>query len=175
MFIVERIAPSNLRIRLAGMKVCEMLGVEVRGMQPGVLVREADRARFERLLGIVMSEPAVVELGLETSGRAVPQRGTMLLMPLRSDFGEVNRVLGCASIDLAFLNAPIAFSISDVSINPVQIARETENRVALPGFAEEASAFERSSGPRLRAIDGNPDAPTPTRGARPKLRVVDSD
>ncbi|PJN93798.1 PAS domain-containing protein, partial [Amaricoccus sp. HAR-UPW-R2A-40] len=93
MFIVERVSPDNMRIRLAGMKICEMMGMEVRGMEPGFLVDAADRLRFDRLLGVVMSEPAVVDLALSTGGR---QRAAMLLMPLRSDFGEINRVLGCA-------------------------------------------------------------------------------
>ena len=64
MFIVERLAPDNLRIRLAGMKICEMMGMEVRGMQPAFLIDEPDRERFDRLLAVVMAEPAVVELQL---------------------------------------------------------------------------------------------------------------
>jgi hypothetical protein len=84
MFIVERIAPGNMRIRLAGMKVCEMMGMEVRGMQPGLFITEDDRDRFDRLLEVVMGEPAVVELGLEAPARPVAYRATMLLMPLRS-------------------------------------------------------------------------------------------
>ena len=61
MFIIEKLAPDNMRIRLAGMKICEMMGMEVRGMQPAYLIDEADRARFDRLLNVVMGEPAVVE------------------------------------------------------------------------------------------------------------------
>ena len=60
MFIIEKLGPDNMRIRLAGMKICEMMGMEVRGMQPGFLIEEADRERFDRLLGVVMGEPSVV-------------------------------------------------------------------------------------------------------------------
>ena len=63
MFIVEKLAADNMRIRLAGMKICEMMGMEVR-MQPGFLIDEPDRVRFDRLLNVVMAEPAVVELKL---------------------------------------------------------------------------------------------------------------
>ena len=97
MFIIEKLAPDNMRIRLAGMKVCEMMGMEVRGMQPGFLLDEPDRARFDRLLAVVMAEPAVVELRLAAQNRTGVYRAGMLLMPLRSDFGEVNRVIGCTS------------------------------------------------------------------------------
>jgi hypothetical protein len=177
MFIVERIAPGNLRIRLAGMKVCEMMDMEVRGMQPGAFVAEEDRARFERLLGVVMSEPAVVEIRMETAARPMAQRATMLLMPLRSDFGEINRVLGCLSVEGPFFQAPLSFTLKDISINPVQAASESaEAKRALPGFAEEPAPFAGlEAGPRLRAIEGNPDATGSRRSVRPKLRVIDSE
>ena len=97
MFIIEKLAPDNMRIRLAGMKICEMMGMEVRGMQPGFLIDEADRTRFDRLLNVVMTEPAVVELKLAAPNRAGTYRATMLMMPLRSDFGDINRVIGCTS------------------------------------------------------------------------------
>ena len=63
MFIVERIAPGNLRIRLAGMKVCEIAGMEVRGMQPGFFVTEADRGKV-----VVVGSHG----GMTTCGYAVP-------------------------------------------------------------------------------------------------------
>ena len=53
-----------MRVRLAGMQICEMMGMEVRGMEPMALFEEADRVRFERLINVVMNEPAVVELRL---------------------------------------------------------------------------------------------------------------
>jgi hypothetical protein len=176
MFIVERIAPGNMRIRLAGMKVCEMMGMEVRGMQPSIFVTEPDRPRFERLLGVVMSEPAVVEIGLKVPGRPGGARATMLLMPLRSDFGEINRVLGCASVEGVLVQAPLTFALKDIGISPIH-ARDAaaDVKLALPGFAEEQEAFEGPAPtPRLRAIEGNPDAGGKKR-ARPKLRVIDCD
>jgi hypothetical protein len=176
MFIVERIAPGNMRIRLAGMKVCEMMGMEVRGMQPSLFVTEADRERFDRLLGVVMSEPAVVEIALEAPGRPGGIKATMLLMPLRSDFGEINRVLGCASVEGGIVQAPLAFALKEIGISPIH-AREAavEAKRALPGFAEEQEGFEGPpAAPHLRAIEGNPEAGG-TKRARPKLRVIDCD
>lgn len=175
MFIVERLSPDNMRIRLAGMKICEMMGMEVRGMQPGYLIDEADRLRFERLLNVVMAEPAVVEIKLAADVRGGRYRATMLLMPLRSDFGDVNRVLGCASGQGDAFAAPLAFRIEDVSVAPVEQSLATETREALPGFAEERAAFEGApAGPRLRAIEGNPNAPAArSRPGQRKFRVID--
>jgi hypothetical protein len=174
MFIIEKVGGDNMRIRLAGMKICEMMGMEVRGMQPGFLVDEADRTRFERLLNVVMSEPAVVELKLAAPHRVGSYQATMLLMPLRSDFGEINRVLGCASGDTEIHTAPLAFSIRDVSVTPIEPSQSSDPRQALPGFAEEQVRFAaETQAPKLRSIEGNPDAPVRRRENPPRFKVID--
>ncbi len=174
MFIVEKLGPDNMRIRLAGLKICEMMGMEVRGLQPGLFMAEADRVRFERILNTVMNEPAIVELQLQARNRSGVYRATMLLMPLRSDFGEINRVLGCTSGEGDIYTPPLSFHINDLSITPIEPQPNAEPKKALPGFAEDASRFEPAGAPKLRAIDGNPNAPAKSRaGGPPKLRVID--
>ncbi len=178
MFIIERIRPDNLRIRLAGMKIAELMGMEVRGMEAGFLVDDPDRQRFERLLNVVMSEPAVVELKLVARGRVGPYRATMLLMPLRSDFGDVNRVLGCAAGPADGFAPPAAFQIEEATVTPIEQNAFAEPAVALPGFAEDQTAFHPASSvspPKLRAIEGNPDAAPRPRAGTPKFRVIDND
>ncbi len=175
MFIIEKLSPDNMRIRLAGMKICEMMGMEVRGMQPGFLIEERDRLRFERLLNVVMAEPSVVELKLSADSRAGRYRATMLLMPLRSDFGDINRVLGCTSGQGEMFAPPLAFRIDDVTITPIEPNKAAEPVHALPGFAEEQLAFDGAAAPKLRSIEGNPNAPA---GRAPdaarKFRVIDN-
>lgn len=173
MFILEKVSADNLRIRLAGMKVCEMMGMEVRGMQPGYLIDEGDRPRFDRLINVVMTEPAVVELKLEARNRAGTYRATMLLMPLRSDFGDINRVLGCTSGEGDLYAPPLAFTIQDVAVTPIEPSQTGETRRALPGFAEDQQTFAAPAAPKLRAIDGNPNAPARVRQGGPKFRVID--
>jgi hypothetical protein len=174
MFIIERLGPENMRIRLAGMKICEMMGMEVRGMQPGFLLDEADRARFDRLLNVVMTEPAVVELRLAAQNRAGTYRATMLLMPLRSDFGEINRVIGCTSGEGDLYAPPLAFAIQDVAVTPVEPSLSAEPKQLMPGFAEEPAAYTPPPAPKLRSIEGNPNAQAkPREGKAPKLRVID--
>lgn len=195
MFIIEKLAPDNLRIRLAGMKICEMMGIEVRGMQPCCLIDEPDRTRFNRLINLVMSEPAVVELALSAPNRAGTYRASMLMMPLRSDFGEINRVIGCTSGDGELFAPPLAFQIDEVAVSPVEPGPAPANaphlggaqlggaqlggaaqlggdaaRTLMPGFAEPAPSF--AGAPKLRSIDGNPNAPSTPRGTT-KLRVID--
>jgi hypothetical protein len=173
MFIVERVSSDNLRIRLAGMKVCEMMGMEVRGMEPGLFVDAVDRLRFDRLLGVVMAEPAVVEISLTAGGR---QRAAMLLMPLRSDFGEINRVLGCAC-GPAEIGGPLVLRIDEATISPIeQTGAVAEARQPLPGFAEDATAFAPApaAAPLLRKIEGNPNAPARARDPVRRFRVIDN-
>jgi hypothetical protein len=175
MFIIERVTLDNMRIRLAGMKVCEMMGMEVRGMEPGLLVDDADRLRFERLLGVVMTEPAVVDLTLFAEPRGGRLRAAMLLMPLRSDFGEINRVLGCACGPVEFA-APLVLRIDEATISPIdQTGALAEARQPLPGFAEEAAAFAPAPAtPILRKIEGNPNAPARARDPGRRFRVIDN-
>ena len=175
MFIIERLAPENMRIRLAGMKICEMMGMEVRGMQPGYLIDEADRARFDRLLTVVMGEPAVVELQLEAHGPGGGYRASMLLMPLRSDFGDINRVLGGVSGRGDLFAPPLSFMIRDVCVTPIEPSQGVEPKQPLPGFAEEQAGFAHApvKSPQLRSIEGNPDAPNRPRNGGPKLRIID--
>jgi hypothetical protein len=175
MFIIEKLSQDNMRIRLAGMKICEMMGMEVRGMQPGYLIDEADRERFERLLHVVMNEPAVVELSLEAPGRVGTYSASMLLMPLKSDFGDINRAMGGISGRGEMFAPPLTFAIRDVSVTPIEQNAGAEPKQPLPGFAEEQTGFEGAGGkqPKLRSIEGNPDAPSRSRQKGPKLRVID--
>lgn len=176
MFIVERVGESSMRIRLAGMKVCEMMGMEIRGMEPGFLVDATDRERLERLLNVVMSEPSVVELKLEAPSRASLFQATMLLMPLRSDFGDINRVLGCISGDSDVFAPPLSFSIRDVAVTPIEPSQGIETGQSIPGFAEAQAGFDTGqTAPKLRTIEGNPNATADGRepGRKPKLRVID--
>lgn len=176
MFIVERLSTDNMRIRLAGMKVCEMMGMEVRGMQPGMLVADADRQRLDRLLGVAMSEPAVVKLALHAEGRGGGWRGAMLLMPLRSDFGEINRVLGCACVSGEIPGGALVFRIEEVTVSPIEASAAAEQVPVMPGFAEETATFSHApAAPQLRSIEGNPNAPARPRDPARRFRVVDGD
>ena len=172
MFIIEKLGPDHMRIRLAGMKICEMMGMEVRGMQPGYLIDEVDRVRFDRLLNVVMAEPAVVELRLVAHNRAGTYHATMLLMPLRSDFGDINRVIGCTSGEAELYAPPLAFVIEDVAVTPVEPSHSAEPKQLMPGFAENQAEYAGAS-PKLRSIEGNAKA-SGKRDRMPfRFRVID--
>jgi hypothetical protein len=98
-------------------------------------------------------------------------------MPLRSDFGDINRVLGCTSGEGDLFVPPVQFMISDVAVSPIEANQNitTDLPQPLPGFAEEQATFggPPKTQPKLVTIEGNPDAPSRPREGGPKLRIID--
>ncbi|NRB17092.1 MAG: PAS domain-containing protein [Rhodobacteraceae bacterium] len=95
-FVLERIAPGIARFRLAGQKLNEMAGMEVRGMPLTAFFTPAARKQVSAALEHMFDTPAIVELTLTTvASRNHPaQEARILMLPLRSDFGDVSRALG---------------------------------------------------------------------------------
>ncbi len=124
-----------------------------------------------------MGEPAVVELKLAAPNRAGTYRATMLMMPLRSDFGDINRVIGCTSGDGDLFAPPLAFAIEDVAVTPVEPSQGAEPQAADARLRRGPGRLRRRPppAPKLRSIDGNPNAPAKPRegGDPPKFRVID--
>lgn len=175
MFILEQLNPSQLRVRLAGMALCEMMGMEVRGMPPEAFMDAANRAAFTAHINSVLSTPAVVELEVLGRGKDGQEtRGKMLLMPLRSDFGEVTRVLGCVVTEEKITSAPANFAITGVRMVAIQEDTDTAPLEAVPGFAEEQDPYAATpAAPMLRTIVGNPEAERSDK-KRGHLRIVSS-
>ena len=170
MFILEQLSPNQVRVRLGGQDLCEMMGMEVRGMPPEAFVDAPHRADFQRHLTTVLAGPAVCELDLgAVDARGRPMEARMLLLPLRSDFGEVSRILGCVVTDRKPVRAPVNFTIREHRIEIVRPNRsEAEEHGTLPGFAAPAAAF---NGPAVRKVLDNP-APHVSRPRRGHLRLV---
>lgn len=177
MFILEQLAPGQVRVRLAGMALCEMMGMEVRGMPPEAFIAAADRASFGSRLADVLGKPSVTELDLATEdsfGR--PIKAQMLLLPLRSDFGEVTRILGCIVAERTNMRAPVNFAITAIRAQSIEVTEADTPATAHPGFAEEAAGFQgKDPEPELRAIvnTGTIIPTTPRRTGH--LKVVSDD
>lgn len=169
MFILELVDDNVVRVRLAGMRLCELMGMEVRGMSPETFVMQEDRARFGTLVQQVAQTPAVVEIALETVDfRGRSGTAYMLLMPLRNDFGEITRILGCISDHGEDFDAPVRFRITQVTTDEIPSGKAGVTPPH-PGFSEPRTRYEAAPqrGPQLRAIEGGV-AP------RSKLKADDS-
>lgn len=159
-FIAERIAPTHARIRIGGTHLCDLMGMEVRGMPLSAMLVPVSRDRLARSLRETFDAPARVELTLRAEKRlGRPElMGRMLLLPLTDDFGDVSRVLGCLVSDGPIGRAPRRFEIVQADVTLMR----APPRVSLPqqapprqtsGFAEPQTRFSDTPVPYLRLVE----------------------
>ena len=95
--MLEHIAPGVARIRVAGSHICDLLGMEVRGMPITSLFEPTSRAKLAETLDYVVGKPCVAEIDI-SSPQAIGRpalTGRLYLAPLRCQFSEHRRILGC--------------------------------------------------------------------------------
>ena len=166
-FIFERISKGDFRTRLAGMSLCDMMGMEVRGQSAASFMRHTERDHIQKVLEQILQRPAIGELVL--TGRdltGVTYEVKMILLPLRSDMGEVNRVIGCISYPQKPFNAPLRFTIKSKKITPLSALGSNSEEIAV-GFSERIEPF-RPQGFRAVSENENPVA-TPKKSGHLKL------
>ena len=174
LFILERLNPSDIRVRIAGLTVCEMMGMEVRGLSPMPFFNDNTKGRFAVILGDVMDNPVIARLGLKTKDKVGNESSSeMILLPLRSDFGDVSRIIGCVSAPENGFTAPVRFHVHSVELEPVlQTNTAADN---FYGFAEPKVGFIMDgTSSSLRSIIGGAVKSAARSTAKPNyLKVVD--
>lgn len=172
-FILERVVNGFARLRVAGTRLNDLLGMETRGMPISALFQPDDRSDLSDTLESVFADPSIADLTLDARGDVSRPSltGEMLLMPLRGDLGEVSRALGCLIFDGPVGTPPRRFRIRDIHRRPLPDAADpatcrasetTRLHSVQPGFAEDRNGFDPA--PRPRRSPG-----------RPNLRLVKSD
>lgn len=187
-FIIERVAPGMGRFRLAGMHLNDLMGMEVRGMPLTAMFTPEARKRVADATEVMFNTPAVVELTLtgETGIGKPPLTAKLLMLPLKSDLGDVTRALGCLVAEgEAIGRTPRRFEVVSVEVTEI-VAGEplagpapvAADRLREMGFAEPQSPFvPRVAKPGAAA----PQAPRPSLAAttpeqrRAMFRVVASE
>lgn len=151
-FLVEQIAPNHGRLRLAGMAISDLLGMDVRGMPITALLEPVARARLSDALGGLFRGEHILDLWLEAErGIGRPALlARMLLLPMIGSQGEPDLALGCFCTKGEIGRAPRRFTIS-------RMLRE-----ALPASASADSAHAFAEPPR----------PLGPPKSRPHLRLV---
>ncbi|MBE3638608.1 PAS domain-containing protein [Mangrovicoccus algicola] len=189
-FILERIAPGMARFRLAGMHLNDLMGMEVRGMPLTSFFVPDARRQVSDALEHVFEEPSIARFALLAErGIGKPQNeAQLLILPLKSDLGDVSRALGCLVCDGEIGRTPRRFAITEMAVEPL-IAGIEPAQAPLPGSRRPAAPGPASSGPGPRKpatpplipglaetgtpFEGKNDAPRPGRPTRvPWLRVV---
>lgn len=120
-FILERIAPGAARFRLAGRHLVDLMGMEVRGMPVCSLLNPDSRGRLSDVLETVFKGPQIAEIVMSSRaayGRPVLS-GRLLLLPLKSDLGDITRALGCLVAEGGIGRGPRRFDILHDSVFPV--------------------------------------------------------
>lgn len=148
-FILERVAPQVARFRVAGQHLTDVIGMDPRGMPLTTLFAAAARDQAGQALEQVFKGPEAIEIALDAADRPVAA-GRILLLPLRSDLGDISRAIGCLVAAESLRAAPPRFRIRDILAMPVAAGRPLSAgspplppaQALAPALAESASDFD---------------------------------
>lgn len=160
-FILERLTTGLARMRIAGSHMTELLGMEARGLPLSSIFCAQSREALAGALEAVFDEPATVRFSLVSEsgfGRA-EMLGNMVLLPLRSDLGDITRVLGGVS-----LKGPVGRT-------PRRLTITGQSRRTLIGYAEKPGQSNGLSG-RFPTPAPQQTAPNTSRKRSDHLRLV---
>ncbi|GAW34945.1 PAS domain protein [Roseovarius sp. A-2] len=134
-FIAERIAPGVTRLRVAGMHLSEIMGMEVRGMPLSCLISPPARDAFALHLVDLFDGPATLRMELRSKGGLARSDlpATLVMLPLRSDLGDVSRALGCLVTRGPLGRTPRRFEIAACRVSPLDDSAGMGNLRILPG------------------------------------------
>lgn len=144
LFIAERVDIGHLRVRQCGPHLCQIYGADMRALPLSHLIAPQHQPDFANYIEQMLQEPATLELTLSATPGPdhPPLSGKMALLPLRSDLGDVSRVLGCFTSDGSLDHHPSQFRITDVQLHGTslgnrQVAQQYPNTQrpprAIPG------------------------------------------
>lgn len=159
--LMERIAPGIARIRLAGMHLTDILGMEVRGMPLTAFFVPALRADIGNAIENVCTRSRIVDIDLRSnsgSGRD-ELKGRMFMAPLLDERGKPNRILACLQTRGQIGRTPRRFDNAICSSRSLKSARDfvefhQQTGVPAQGMAEAAAPFGGASEkrPHLRLV-----------------------
>ena len=189
MFILETTDLGQIRFRLAGTALCDLLGMEARGMTAEAAMAPGHERQIGDLAARVLAGPQIGVMRVRTlDARGADWSGEMLLLPLRSELGELNRIIGCVGFDGANRRdrpqGPARLrcqGLRTLAIEPAEgaardpldllgapVARQAPRQAAPAGFGEAPAPFRR--GPAAPAA-APATAPAPT--SRPQLTAIE--
>lgn len=113
---------------------------------------EGTRQRFAAVVADVMDRPTIACLGLDTVDKMGNEaQAEMILLPLRSDFGDITRVIGCVTRPAEGFTAPMRFHVRNVDM---EMLNSADQNVKNFGFAEQGAGFIMDGTSSFRAISG---------------------
>ncbi|WP_417208782.1 PAS domain-containing protein [Antarctobacter sp.] len=172
-FLMERIAPTMAKVRVAGTHLNDIMGMQIAGMPLSCLIAPPDRERFGEAVAKLFADPAIVRLDLAAEGGfGKPDlEAHMILLPLRSDFGDQTRALGALVSQGRIGRTPRRFTLRHVDVAPALSGKEigtvptTESQIAPQTLQEDPARF-------VSRPPATPPVPAPEAGAPGHLRLV---
>ena len=174
-FILERIATGLARFRIAGSHLGDLMGVDVRGMPVSAMFAPDHRQTLADAMEAAFDDPSVIRfrVGVETGFGRPAMEGDMVLLPLRSDLGEVSRILGglCLAGDVG--RAPRRLTVLDQNRTGL-VGLGGADANPLRGFADDAAGRDQDRPGGRPTAHATPPAPRARRPIpRPtSLRLV---
>ncbi|MEL7214890.1 MAG: PAS domain-containing protein [Pseudomonadota bacterium] len=172
LILLDKATPMAATLRIGGLRVCELLGAEVRGHRLADLFEAESRPHVEAMVAGCLTQPALADL----SGRALLKNGRdvrlrMILRPLLDLKGSVSRVIGTLVVDAELTELSHAvLTASDVNLCPI----ETGWTAYKPRrFSAVRAAPGPSARPVLRAIEGGAQTQGNRASNKPMLRLVE--
>ncbi len=176
-FLMERIAPTMAKVRVAGTHLNDVMGMQVAGMPLSSLIAPAERERFGEAVSHLFADPAVVRIDLRAEGGfGKPDlEANMLLLPLRSDFGDQSRALGALVSHGRIGRTPRRFVIRSIEVTPALnnarvVSREpidVEGRTPEHLFRDEPTPYAPRTKPKAQE-----ETPRPAQEGAGHLRLV---
>ncbi|WP_226621474.1 PAS domain-containing protein [Alloyangia pacifica] len=172
-FLGERIAPMLAKLRVAGTHLNDIMGLDMAGMPLSTLIAPEDREQLGAAVSKLFSDGLVIRLHLVAEegfgkGRLT---GDMLLLPLRSDLGDMSRMIGALVTHGRLGRTPRRFRIESISMRP-PVAGEH------PQFTDPSDAPKATLKPPLQGLSEDAavyrPAPAQSRDGKrpPYLRLV---
>lgn len=164
--LMEMVAPGIARIRVAGVHMTDLLGMEVRGMPLTAFIEPGDRTRLQDLLSEVVESPKVAEVSLSSPGGIgrPPLNARLYLAPLASDLDRRPRILAGFQAQGSIGRTPRRFSIESIHKRRIVASGEMTQTPAKPS----AAPVSQFSEPEAEFTP----APKATAAERPYLRLV---
>jgi hypothetical protein len=145
-FILERLSAEVYRFRLAGTRMCEIFGKELRGTDFLEAWPSDDRLLLIRNLSILTNQAATALIRFQAAARGEqPIELELLLLPLFHTQKKIDRILGCCSP----LNVP-----GWLGDKPLQSKRVVANELVWPNYNPQTSMSDMPADSPVSPSDG---------------------
>lgn len=155
LFILERAGARSVRFRLVGAAIIDALGVELRGATARALMAPLSRESFEALIFRTLEDPGVGYARLRGAAGDIGA-WEMNLLPLASDFGMIDRAIGClhplSGVAPSTSRQPVHFCIEEMTVEPID--RTTGLAESPASFSPHPPGSDDTAPSQFLAIDG---------------------